>query len=144
MSHWDDPEEWEDEGLAEDVWIPWLRSLRAQPDPSDPSGLRFLIAVSLEDAIETFPRQFVGTGGETFELVATDGVGLFWAEDWLSGCIPKCADYGTSETAESVYVAEQKALQRLTREFDEPDVVLMQGAGGERSGASRLIVVQWF
>jgi len=90
MHEWEDDYWYPDEALQ--VWIDRI----AKPTEDwfgvnlSPDGTpMYRSALTAAEVVASVPRQFVGTGGKSVVIEASDGDVAVVFEDWLEGCIPK-------------------------------------------------------
>ena len=92
-----------DDGNLEPLeWVPgeegieeWVTSSGAEylgyrePDLVNSGTPSFLVHDRLRPHLMAFPMHHIDCGGASVHIVADDGEGIIWLEDWLSGCLPK-------------------------------------------------------
>ena len=142
MWNWKDPDEWEDEVLAEDFLIPWLDRLNIYlATETNYQVLKFYCHASLEDILISLPLDYIGTGGEHIQIIGPGYEVYIWMEDWLSGCIPKHLSYGTVESKKYILSAFKRKILSLKGKLGKDwDLVISQD--GTLNRASRLVFVR--
>jgi len=134
---WDDPEEWEDEFLAENHLIPWLRMLGVY----SAEGSEFHTEAPLRQVLSSLPLDHIGTGGENIHLVGPDYEVYLWMEDWLSGCIPRQMSYGSKDARHLILSAFARKQSELQEELGE-EWTLVLSQDGVANRASRLVFLR--
>lgn len=72
----------------------WVESSGAEflgyrePDLVSSGTPSFRLSGPLQHRLGSFPFHHIDCGGASVHIVADDGEGIIWLEDWLSGCLP--------------------------------------------------------
>lgn len=86
-----EPLEWDpgEEGIEEWVAKSGAEYLGYREPDLVPSGTpSFRVSGPLQSHLRAFPMHHIDCGGASVHVVADDGEGVIWLEDWLSGCLP--------------------------------------------------------
>lgn len=117
--------EWDpgEEGIEE-----WVESSGAEflgyrePDLVSSGTPSFRVSGPLQHSLGSFPFHHIDCGGASLHIVADDGEGIIWLEDWLSGCLPKGLSdegfgYGDPPVAEYVDKAVDRTVGEIGRKL---------------------------
>lgn len=136
-----------DEPAEEMEWNPgeegienWVESSGAEflgyrePDLVGSGTPSFRVSGPLRHSLGSFPFHHIDCGGASVHIVADDGEGIIWLEDWLSGCLPSDFSdegfgYGDPIVAEYIDEAVYSKVDEIGRKLgsgwrlqsEEPD-----------------------